>query len=152
MTAIRLDENESLDSEKRNPAIFLLQTPIPADNPLNFAWHSRKNAKEKTQILYQYLSPVVWNDSKNDTIPGYRFAIALSFCNGCIGVQKSVLGCKSGSVGATPSFRFAICCFAHICPVSGIRTEWGRFLDHSHSRIATFHPVMMRIGIVLFSI
>ena len=48
----------------------------------------------------------MWNDSKNDTIPGYRFAITLSFCIGCIWVQKLVLGCKKGSVGATPSFRF----------------------------------------------
>ena len=37
------------------------------------------------------------------------------------------LGANCSSVGATPSFRFAICCFAHICPVSGIRTEWGPF-------------------------
>ena len=67
----------------------------------------------------------LWNDSKTNTIPGYRFAITLSFWNGCIWVQKSVLGCKSGSVGAMTSFRFAICCFVHDCPVSGVRTEWG---------------------------
>ena len=30
---------------------------------------------------------LMWNDSRNDTIPGYRFAIRLSFCNGCIWVQ-----------------------------------------------------------------
>ena len=30
----------------------------------------------------------LWNDSKNDTIPGYRFAIALSFYIGCIWVQN----------------------------------------------------------------
>lgn len=33
----------------------------------------------------------MWNDSKNDTIPGYRFAIALSFYIGCIWVQN---GCS----------------------------------------------------------
>lgn len=69
-----------------------------------------------------------------------------------LGAKQVRLGANCSSVGATPGFRFAICCFAHICPVSDIRTEWGRFLDHSHSRIATSHPVMMRIGIVLFSI
>ena len=59
--------------------------------------------KTRTQTLYQYLSPLVSNDSKTNTMGGYRFAITLSFCNGCIWVQKLVFGCKKGSVGATPS-------------------------------------------------
>lgn len=43
--------------------------------------------KEKYQPLCQKLVLLMWNDSRNDTIPGYRFAIRLSFCNGCIWVQ-----------------------------------------------------------------
>ena len=31
---------------------------------------------------------LLWNDSKTNTIPGYRFAITLSFCIGCIWVQN----------------------------------------------------------------
>ena len=31
---------------------------------------------------------VLGNDSKTNTMGGYRFAITLSFCNGCIWVQK----------------------------------------------------------------
>ena len=46
-----------------------------------------KNKKERTETLYQSFSPIMWNDSRNDTIPGYRFAIHLSFCIGCIWVQ-----------------------------------------------------------------
>lgn len=38
--------------------------------------------------------------------------------------KMGAAGCKKGSVGATPSFRFAICSFAHVCPVSGFRIEW----------------------------
>lgn len=49
----------------------------------------------------------------------YRFAM------GAIGCKMGAAGCKSGSVGATSSFHFAICCFAHVCPVSGFRTERG---------------------------
>jgi len=49
----------------------------------------------------------------------FRFALV------AFGCKMGVTGCKKGSVGATPSFRFAICCFAHVCPVSGFRTEWG---------------------------
>ena len=67
-----------------------------------------KNKKERTETLYQSFSPFVWNDSRNDTIQGFRCAIGLSFNIGCIWVQKSVLGCKSGSVGATSGFRFAV--------------------------------------------
>ena len=48
---------------------------------------------------------------------------------GAFGCKMGVTGCKKGSVGATPSFRFAICCFAHVCPVSGFRTWRGGFLD-----------------------
>lgn len=84
--------------------------------------------KEKYQPLYQKLVLLMWNDSKTNTIPGYRFAISLSFCNGC---KMDAAGCKSGSVGATSNFHFAICCFAHVCPVSGFRTERGGFLDRS---------------------
>ena len=73
----------------------------------------------------------MWNDSRNDTIQGFRCAIELSFNIGCIWVQKSVLGCKSGSAGATPSFRFVFCRFVHVCPVSGFRTEWGVSLTES---------------------
>ena len=47
-----------------------------------------KNKKQRTETLYQSFSPFMWNDSKTNTIPGYRFAIALSFCNGCIWVQN----------------------------------------------------------------
>ena len=43
--------------------------------------------KEKYQPLCQKLVLLMWNDSRNDTIPGYRFAIRLSFCNGCSWVQ-----------------------------------------------------------------
>ena len=67
-----------------------------------------KNKKERTETLYQSFSPFMWNDSRNDTIQGFRCAIGLSFNIGCIWVQKSVLGCKSGSVGATSGFRFAV--------------------------------------------
>lgn len=43
--------------------------------------------KEKYQPLCQKLVLLMWNNSKTNTIPGYRFAIRLSFCNGCIWVQ-----------------------------------------------------------------
>ena len=66
------------------------------------------NAKRITHALYQNMGDEVWNDSRNDTIQGFRCAIGLSFNIGCIWVQKSVLGCKSGSVGATSGFRFAV--------------------------------------------
>ena len=68
-----------------------------------------KNKKERAETLYQSFSPFMWNDSRNDTIHSFHFALGLSFYIGCIWVQKSVLGCKTGSVGATPGFRFAIC-------------------------------------------
>ena len=48
---------------------------------------NRHRVKEKHQPLCQKLVLLMWNDSRNDTIPGYRFAIRLSFCNGCIWVQ-----------------------------------------------------------------
>ena len=54
----------------------------------------------------------------------------LPFCNTAFVLQWVHLGATWVLPGATPSFRFAICCFAHICPVSGITTEWGCFLDH----------------------
>ena len=73
-----------------------------------FALGFCKNKKERTETLYQSFSPFMWNDSRNDTIQGFRCAIGLSFNIGCIWVQKSVLGCKSGSVGATSGFRFAV--------------------------------------------
>ena len=48
--------------------------------------------QKRTQTLYQYLRPLVWNDSKTNTIQCYRFAIQLSFDNGCknwfLGVKK----------------------------------------------------------------
>ena len=49
---------------------------------------NRHRVKEKHQPLCQKLVLLMWNDSRNDTIPGYRFAIRLSFCNGCIWVQN----------------------------------------------------------------
>ena len=52
------------------------------------------------------------------------FSHTLSFFFGCIGCKFLFLGANCGSVGATPSFRFAICCFAHVCPVSGFRLGW----------------------------
>ena len=61
----------------------------------------------------------MWYHAKSDTFIAFRFVLGLSFCNGC----------KNHLLGATPSYRFAICCFAHICPVSGFRTEWGRLPD-----------------------
>ena len=73
-----------------------------------FALEFCKNKKERTETLYQSFSPFMWNDSRNDTIQGFRCAIGLSFNIGCILVQKSVLGCKSVSVGATSGFRFAV--------------------------------------------
>ena len=90
------------------------------------------NAKRNPHALYRSMRISLGNNSKTNTIPGYHFAITLSFCNGCIWVQKLVLGCKKGSVGATPSFRFAICCFAHACPVSGFRSRWGVSATESH--------------------
>ena len=45
-------------------------------------------AKKKRWPLYQDQRPFMWNNSKTNTIPGYRFAIQLSFCNGCIWVQN----------------------------------------------------------------
>ena len=49
--------------------------------------HQSKHAKITTQASYQNLGGYMWNDSKNDTILGYRFAIQLSFCIGCKWVQ-----------------------------------------------------------------
>ena len=71
-----------------------------------------KNKKERTETLYQSFSPFMWNDSRNDTIHGFHLALGLSFCNGCSWVHNSFLGCKSGSVGAAPGFRFVLnaCC------------------------------------------
>ena len=45
------------------------------------------NTVPKNSLSGSYLC-AVWNDSKSDTIPGYRFAIALSFYIGCIWVQN----------------------------------------------------------------
>ena len=66
-------------------------------------FHSFKHAKRTTQASYQNLGGYMWNDSKTNTIPGYRFAISLSFCNGCIWVQngcsrvqKRLGGCNTG--------------------------------------------------------
>ena len=73
-----------------------------------FALGFCKNKKERTETLYQSFSPFMWNDSRNDTIHSFHFALGLSFYIGCIWVQKSVLGCITGSVGATPGLRFAI--------------------------------------------
>ena len=56
-----------------------------------FALGFCKNIKKRTETLYQSFSPFMWNDSKTNTIPGYRFAIALSFYIGCIWVQN---GCS----------------------------------------------------------
>ena len=75
--------------------------------------------------MQHLLSVLMWNDSRNDTITGYRCAIGLSFCNGCIWVQMGTAGCKTSTVGATLGFRFAICCLAHVCPVSGFRLGLG---------------------------
>lgn len=44
---------------------------------------------------------------------------------GALGANFKFLGANCGSVGATPGFRFAICCFAHIGPVSGFSLGWG---------------------------
>ena len=52
-----------------------------------FALGFCRNKKKRTETLYQSFSPFMWNDSKNDTILGYRFAIQLSFCIGCKWVQ-----------------------------------------------------------------
>ncbi len=73
-----------------------------------FALGFCKNIKKRTETLYQSFSPFMWNDSRNDTIQGFRCAIGLSFNIGCIWVQKSVLGCESGSEGATPGFHFTV--------------------------------------------
>ena len=46
------------------------------------------HANERQQKTSCRSQEVLWNDSKSDTIPGYRFAIALSFYIGCIWVQN----------------------------------------------------------------
>ena len=62
-----------------------------------------KNIKKRTETLYQSFSPFMWNDSKNDTIHAFHFALGLSFyigCiwvqNGCSRVQKRLGGCNTG--------------------------------------------------------
>ena len=60
-----------------------------------FALGFCKNIKKRTETLYQSFSPFMWNDSKNDTFLGYRFAIQLSFCIGCIWVQPTLIGCNA---------------------------------------------------------
>ena len=70
LTAICPNANRAFDSEKRNPAIIPRQTQIIADNTLNFASQLQKNAKEKTQISYQYLSPLVAKYAYFDTRNG----------------------------------------------------------------------------------
>ena len=48
-------------------------------------------------VSYQNHRANLWNDSKTNTIPGYRFAITLSFCIGCIWVQN---GCSRVQIAA----------------------------------------------------
>ena len=68
-----------------------------------FALGFCKNIKKRTETLYQSFSPFMWNDSKNDTIHAFHFALGLSFyigCiwvqNGCSRVQKRLGGCNTG--------------------------------------------------------
>ena len=51
----------------QNPAFISRQTPILVDNIASFASQLRKNAKEKTPILYQYLGPLVVRDTGLDS-------------------------------------------------------------------------------------
>ena len=51
--------------------------------------------KNRTLTSCQSQSPELWNDSKTDTICGYRFAMG-------------AFGCKNWFLGAAPSFRFSI--------------------------------------------
>ena len=81
-----------------SPVFVAIQTFAPK-GICRFALGFCKNIKKKTETLIQGFSPFMGNDSKTNTISGYRFAITLSFCNGCI-------WCKNSSVGATPDFRF----------------------------------------------
>ena len=50
----------------------------------------------------------MWNDSKSDTIPGYRFAIALSFYIGCIWVQNRCGWVQNWLGGCNTELSFCI--------------------------------------------
>ena len=76
--------------------------------------------KEKHQPLCQKLVLLMWNDSKTNTIPGYRFAISLSFCNGCNWVQNECCRVQIRLGGCNIELSFCYLLFRPRLPCVGL--------------------------------
>ena len=88
----------------RNPAFIPCHAPIIADIALIFASHPRINAKEKTQILYQYLSPLVVRETGLEQLRISPKAPEIwGFLCFCVSFFKS---CVSHLQGSHDRFKF----------------------------------------------
>mgnify|MGYP000032971832 FL=1 len=63
----------------------------------------------------------LWNDSRNDTISGYRFAIQLSFYIGCIWVQNGCGWVQKKLGGCSTELSFPIKCTHENGQMSGCK-------------------------------
>ena len=80
----------------------------------------------------------MWNDSKNDTIPGYRFLVELSFGIWCSWVQS---GCKTRRIWCTHSFRFAV-----ISERTMARGRKKKFSDYIRTEVARIYRLLHNVG------
>ena len=81
---------------------------------------NRHGVKEKHQPLCQKLVLLMWNDSKTNTIPGYRFAISLSFCNECNWVQNGCCRVQIRLGGCNIELSFCYLLFRPRLPCVGL--------------------------------